>query len=96
MSKVESVKRGLNDRIGKSEVGLTEEDVERLGYLLEERTYYDAAKRAGVSESAIKQTMSKLFLQQDYVVAPLYKIFEQWKTERSRLKKSKKTRSRKR
>ena len=89
MSKVESIKKELNDRIQNSQVVITPADVESLGLLLEEKTYFDASKRAGVSESAIKQTMSRLLFQHDYTVTPLYKAMEHWKAERVRFKKSK-------
>ena len=87
MSKVDAIKKGLADRTGESHVSLSNEDVNRLGLLLEEKTYFDAAKRAGVSESAIKQTMSRLQAQHEFIVTPLYKVFEAWKAERKRFKK---------
>ena len=87
MVEVSSVMRALNDRVGKSQITLTDDDVARLGILLEELTYFDAAKRTGVSESSIKQTMSRIQSQHEYVVKPLYRSFENWMVERSKVKK---------
>ena len=75
-------KRGAGGQI----YATTEKERERMDMLLEEKTYAEAAKRLGISEAAMKQTMSRIQLRYSSAKSFANQI-EKWNIKRRKFKR---------
>ena len=82
-------------RTGVQEFGFTQLEHERMEMLLQPnvKTYADAAKRLGITEAAMKQTMSRVLFR--YRKAKIYcNSLEYWKRKRKEARMSGRKRNR--
>jgi DNA-binding CsgD family transcriptional regulator len=64
----------------------TEKEIERMDILLEVKTYDDAARRLGISEAAMKQTMARIMLRYSSAKA-FANTIEKWNIKRRNFKR---------
>jgi predicted hydrocarbon binding protein len=77
-------------RAGVRQFGMTDLETERFKILLEQRTYKEAADRAGCTLEAMKKTVGRV--KRRYKDAKsLTNFFEDWKRQRREFKQIKKT-----